>query len=68
MGWSAGDQPSLAFCLVSLTWKRFVPNGSGHAMNGYSKSISDKPVLRHLSKTRIDLNRSMSALACMHYS
>jgi transposase-like protein len=32
--------------LVSLTRKRFASVRSGHAMNGCSKSISDKSVLR----------------------
>jgi hypothetical protein len=57
-----GISPALAFCLVSLTRKRFASNGSGHAINGCSRSISDKPVMRQLAED-IHPNSSMSALA-----
>jgi hypothetical protein len=51
-----GGSAQLGFLLgESLTRKRFVPNGSGLAMNGCSESICDKPVIRQLAE---DTDRS----------
>ena len=45
-----GGSAQLGFLLGEFDAEAFRSNGSGHAMNGYSGSISDKPVIWQLAE------------------